>query len=92
MNKVVHIAEDQTYVFECPHCYMQVQVGINEVNCSIFRHAVYKTTGEQVSPHLPEVMCRELMKKGIVYGCAKPFKLSRGISGMVERVEICEYI
>lgn len=92
MSKVIYVKEDQTYVFSCPHCDGQIQVGISDVNCSIFRHAVYKNTCEQINPHLPEILCKDLIQKGIVHGCAKPFRLIPGTSGIIERAEICDYI
>ena len=37
------------YIVLCPHCGDSIL--IEQINCRIFRHAVYKTTGEQMDPH-----------------------------------------
>lgn len=56
----------------CPHCgeYIIIQ----EVNCGIFRHAVYKS-GEQVDPHMEKSLCMKLVKENKIFGCGKPFRL-----------------
>ena len=58
---------------KCPHCNVWVQ--IDEINCAIFRHGQYKETGLQIPPHLEKKACDELIKKGLIYGCGKPFKV-----------------
>jgi len=89
---VLFVPEDACYVFECPHCGVIVQVLKNEVNCQIFRHAVLKSTNEQINPHTPKARCDQLAETGQIYGCGKPFRLFFGINGIVERVEPCGYI
>jgi hypothetical protein len=37
------------FMITCPHCGDSVL--IEQINCRIFRHAVYKNTGEQMDPH-----------------------------------------
>ena len=58
---------------KCPHCNAWTQ--IDEINCAIFRHGQYKETGLQIPPHLEKKACDELIKKGLIYGCGKPFKV-----------------
>ena len=58
---------------QCPHCYTWIQ--IDEINCAIFRHGQYKETGVQIPPHLEKKACDELIEKGLIYGCGKPFKV-----------------
>jgi hypothetical protein len=53
------------------------QVHMNEVACQIFRHAVYKNTGEQIPAHAPKELCDILVANDRVIGCAKPFKFVR---------------
>jgi hypothetical protein len=40
---------DEYIIISCPHCNDSVLIYNNELNCRIFRHAVYKQTGEQVT-------------------------------------------
>jgi hypothetical protein len=77
--------------FECPHCSLQVQVYEHEINCSIFRHGVYKNSGIQMPPHAPQQMCEQLVATDQIYGCGKPFKVVKGESGAY-LCEICDYI
>jgi hypothetical protein len=70
----------------CPHCGDYII--IEELNCGIFRHGVYKT-GEQIDPHMKEKQCLQLVKDCLIYGCGKPFQIiiNNGI-----HVQKCEYI
>ena len=58
---------------QCPHC--KEYVIIEQVNCAIFRHGVYKHNQQQIPPHLPKINCDELVCKDLIYGCGKPFKI-----------------
>ncbi len=42
-------------VVVCPHC--EEYIVIQEFNCNIFRHGVFKVTGEQVPPHASKEEC-----------------------------------
>jgi hypothetical protein len=81
---------------ECPHCLGLIIINENEINCSIFRHAVYKTDiNQQLPPHSSKEVCDDAVERGIVYGCAKPFKLVKSNSTNEEKkykAEICDYI
>lgn len=72
--------------FKCPHCQENIIIYDNEINCGIFRHAVYKSNYQQVEPHLPKEQCDNLIKSDLVYGCAKPFRIENNI------ISICDYI
>jgi len=74
---------------ECPHC--QCLVYIENINCAIFRHAVYKSTQEPIPPHSTKEVCDRLVQEGLVYGCAAPFKLVPNADGGYDAV-ICDYI
>ena len=64
-------------VFSCPHCEQPILIYENEINCMIFRHAVFKETMEQVDPHASKEMLDLLVMENKVYGCGKPFRLIR---------------
>lgn len=80
--------ENGLLLFECPHCSQLVQVLLQQINCKIFRHAVYKQNMVQVNPHMREEDCKKL--GDTVYGCTKPFQLV--VMGDSFVVEKCEYI
>ena len=67
---------DNYIIISCPHCTDSVLIYKQEINCRIFRHAVYKQTGEQVNPHLDQPSCENLSKNEMVYGCCKPFRIT----------------
>jgi hypothetical protein len=73
MNKIT--IENDFYFFKCPHCEQEVVVEVKELNCCIFRHAVYKHNYQQVDPHLRKDECERLVKEDKVYGCCKPFEI-----------------
>lgn len=68
----------------CPHCFEPIE--ILELNCRIFRHAIYKHNYQQIDPHMSQKDCEDLIKQGVVYGCAKPFQI------LDEKAEKCDYI
>lgn len=39
-----------------PHC--NGFIIINKINCSIFRHAIFKKNGKQINPHATKQMCK----------------------------------
>jgi hypothetical protein len=57
----------------CPHCLCEIIIA--EVNCQIFRHAVYKITGDQMSPHASKEECDKASMNHEIYGCGKPFRI-----------------
>jgi len=69
--------EGDFYFFDCPNCDSQIIVHKNELNCQIFRHAVFKNTFEQVNPHLCKEECDRLVRENKVIGCCKPFEIIR---------------
>jgi hypothetical protein len=60
-------------IITCPNCNNYVI--ISELNCCIFRCAIYKKTNEQIDPHLSEEKCNILIKNDLIYGCGKPFQI-----------------
>ena len=78
-------------IVECPHC--KGYIIISELNCCIFRHGVFKTTGEQIPPHSSKIECNEYVEKSLIYGCGKPFKVVNYNTDMNTcTIEICDYI
>jgi hypothetical protein len=57
----------------CPHC--QCEVIIEEINCQIFRHGIYKATCEQFPPHASKEDCDKAIAEDAIYGCGKPFRI-----------------
>jgi hypothetical protein len=60
-------------VVQCPHC--QYPILIEELNCRIFRHGVFKINGNQINPHAPKDLCDFYLKNGLILGCGKPFQI-----------------
>jgi len=67
---------------ECPHC--KILILVEEVNCGIFRCGIYKDTGLQINPHLPQSECERI--KNDIWGCGKPFRIIN------EKIIKCDYI
>jgi len=76
--------------FECPHCKNCIIVNTNEINCGIFRHGVFKETGQQINPHETQANCEQLVESNLVYGCAKPFEIVKIAD--TYQIKICDYI
>lgn len=72
----------------CPHC--KEQLLIEKINCGIFRHGVIKKTGKHINPHASKKTCDKLVKKDLIYGCAKPFQIF--LINNCYKVTICDYI
>ena len=88
MNLVAQ--DNDSFIFNCPHCNEIVEVEKKQTNCCIFRHAVYKNNMQQVNPHTPKVKCDQLVSENKVFGCCKPFRFVYKETG--NYVEICDYI
>ncbi len=90
----------------CPHCSQLIE--IESINCAIFRCGIYRTTGQQVSPHAPKAECDRLAAEQQIWGCGKPFRLVREAASATDtagpssatdtadpsgwKAEACEYI
>jgi hypothetical protein len=62
-------------VVSCPHC--REFIIIEKLNCSIFRHGMFKQSGKQINPHSTKELCEFYINKGLIYGCGKPFTVVR---------------
>jgi len=78
----------EVYYFDCPHCGDKIQIAEQDFNCRIFRHAVFKSNGQQINPHAPQTECERLSKSDLIWGCGRPFR----IVGPAYKVEKCDYI
>ena len=78
----------EAFYIECPHCDGYVR--IEELNCCIFRHGIYKNTNEQIDPHASKEICDALVKNGEIYGCGKPFIIKK-INNNYHALK-CDYI
>ena len=76
---------------KCPHCRESVIIDEKDIACAIFRHGVFKKNDKQMNPHAPKKVCDRLFKKGLIYGCGKPFKLVKDASGNYIAI-ICGYV
>tara|TARA_B110001450_G_C17482371_1_gene424786 strand:- start:341 stop:619 length:279 start_codon:yes stop_codon:yes gene_type:complete len=83
---------DNYYMFVCPHCGDMIIVHKDDVNCAIFRHGQFKRDGSIINPHAPREYCIDIVKKKLIYGCGKPFRLLRGWYGHYNKAEQCDYI
>lgn len=82
------------WLFECPHCDLQIQVGENETNCCIFRHGVIKESGDLIGPHQSQEVCESLFNQKKIYGCGKPFRLVLNTDNEKYKnyAEVCDWI
>lgn len=76
-------------IIKCPHC--NEHVIIEKLNCCIFRHGIIIKSGKQIDPHLPKEQCERLIRKKLIYGCGKPFKIIKNENNEFETI-ICDYI
>uniref|UniRef100_A0A6C0JVP0 Uncharacterized protein n=1 Tax=viral metagenome TaxID=1070528 RepID=A0A6C0JVP0_9ZZZZ len=75
-------------IVTCPHCEMLVE--IEEINCGIFRHGVFKGTNQQLEPHLLKEQCDALINNNQIYGCGKPFSVI--IKDGILYAQSCDYV
>lgn len=76
---------------KCPHCGEFII--IEQVNCAIFRHGIYKDNYLQINPHLSKNECDKLKEEDLIYGCGKPFKIeNNNNNNNIWTAVICEYI
>ncbi len=74
-------------ILECPHCNETIIVLENEINCGIFRHAIYKNWS-QFPPHAPKSECDKAKENDYIYGCGKPLKYDQDSKKFI----VCDYI
>lgn len=74
----------------CPHCNCNILIYEKEINCAIFRHAIYKNNFTQINPHTTKEECEKLINSNKIIGCGKPFKLEK-INNNYVAID-CDYI
>lgn len=79
---------EKIIIVKCPHC--NENIIIEEINCAIFRHGIYKNNLQQIDPHMKKDNCDELTKNDEIYGCGKPFLIKKIDENWIS--EICDYI
>lgn len=77
-------------IVSCPHCNCYITIANNDINCGIFRHAVYKDTFKPIDPHATYEECQTLLKNNKIYGCCRPFEIK--IINSIVKVNKCGYI
>ena len=75
-------------ILNCPHCDLIIE--IEQLNCSIFRHGVFKNTNQQINQHETKKMCEKYVINDEIYGCGKPFKIINNNNNF--EAIICDYI
>lgn len=77
-------------IIQCPHCKDYIYINKKEINCQIFRHAVFKHNLKPIDPHSSKELCEKLKANNLIFGCAKPFFLE--IKNNTYQTRICDYI
>ena len=78
------------YLLQCPHCDGTVFVLSHEIRCRIFRHGVFRDTGQPIPPHSSKEDCDAWSAANRLYGCGKPFRVEWKETGWVALV--CDYL
>jgi hypothetical protein len=60
-------------IVKCPHC--DEYIFIEELNCKIFRHGIFKNNMKQIDQHSNKEICDYYVKYDLIIGCGKPFEL-----------------
>lgn len=74
------------FLVKCPNPKCDLVIIVEELNCCIFRCGIFKETYQQIPPHLTKIDCLDLVERGLIYGCATPFRV------VSHKAEICDYI
>ena len=77
---------EELVTFFCPHCLALCEVPQSDIRCGIFRHAVFKDTMDPVPAHASRTECEQWVRRGVVYGCARPLRITNGTAVK------CDYI
>jgi len=61
----------------CPQCQGLVIIEENEVNCAIFRHGVFRNSGQPIPPHSKLDQCQRWVENNEIWGCGAAFSLNK---------------
>jgi hypothetical protein len=78
MSDVVVIDKDK-FRYMCPHCKLWTEVLQRELNCKIFRHAVYEKDLQPINPHASEEEVKAIRSQ--IIGCGGPHRLFQSHDG-----------
>lgn len=87
MNTIENEQTDN-FLICCPNC--NEIIIIEKINCGIFRHGQYITSGNQLEPHAPKTQCDYLFQNKMIYGCGKPFQIL--LKNDAIKIIKCDYI
>jgi hypothetical protein len=81
-------------VVDCPHC--KEPILIEQLNCCIFRHGIFKNNMLQIDPHTPKNLCEHYIEHQLIIGCGNPFKVILNDNSKNEDDKciavVCDYI
>lgn len=58
----------------CPTCQGCIIILEEEINCALFRHAIFKN-GTEVGPHTSKELMDSFIQQDLIFGCGSPFRL-----------------
>ncbi len=76
--------------FNCPYCKGKIIINDCDINCGIFRHAVFKSNLEPINPHASKEECQRLLNENLILGCAGPFQIKKENDKYL--IEKCDYL
>ncbi len=77
------------FVLICPNC--EEFVIIEKINCGIFRHGMFKSTGAQIDPHSSKSTCDFYVFNNLIFGCGKPFQIIHNQNSNTYSLILCDY-
>ena len=81
---------NKDYIFICLHCNNEFIININDFNCKILRHGIYKNNLQQINQHSSKEECKKLLENDLIYGCAGPLQIIE--DNEEYKLIICDYI
>lgn len=73
------VVDKDIFRYVCPHCRLWTEVFQKDLNCKIFRHAVYKKDFKPINPHASEAEVSTIKDK--IIGCGGPHQLFQSQDG-----------
>lgn len=92
-SSVIYDSDAKIIIITCPHC--SDTVIIEQLNCCIFRHGVFKENNIQIPPHATKLECDNFISNNLIFGCGKPFEILKDSANNSDfnkmKVIICDY-